>query len=435
MTFCREQGLPVIPRTAGTSLAGQVVGRGVVLDVSRYMTRILELNREEHWIRVEPGVIPDEMNKYLEPYGLFFGPETSTSNRCMMAGMLGNNSCGSHSILYGSTRDHTLEVECILSDGSEVLFGPLMKEEFMARTRQDNLEGTIYRKIYGILSDKEIREEIRRQYPHPDIPRRNNGYALDLLMDTDPFTGNGVPFNMSKLLAGSEGTLAVTTAIKFNLVPLPPKEKGLVCVHLQHLPEAFRANLIALKHQPGAVELMDKTVLDLTKDNIEQEKNRFFIEGDPAALLLVEFARDSREEIAHIAREMEKDLRAAGYGYAFPVLYGSDVDKVWNLRKAGLGVLSNMKGDAKPVAVIEDTAVRVEDLPAYMDDFARLLVPDDFVALDHVRVSQSHFAPRRQAEELPGWVLAKIVAFDIQGPGEGNFAHSSRRILRIVNRL
>ena len=395
LAFARELGVPVIPRTAGTSLAGQVVGRGIVMDVSHYMTRILELNREEHWIRVEPGVIPDEMNKYLADHGLFFGPETSTSNRCMMAGMLGNNSCGSHSILYGSTRDHTLEVECILSDGSEVLFGPLMKEAFMAKMQQEDLEGRIYRKIYEILSNEGIREEIRRQYPHPDIPRRNNGYALDLLMDTDPFTGNGVPFNMSKLLAGSEGTLTVTTAIKFNLVPLPPKEKGLVCVHLAHLPEAFRANLVALKHHPGAVEMMDKTVLDLTKDNIEQQKNRFFIEGDPEALLLVEFARDSREEIARIARDLEKDMREAGYGYAYPVLYGEDVNKVWNLRKAGLGVLSNMKGDAKPVAVIEDTAVRVEDLPDYMDEFARLLEKHGKSAVyyAHIGSGELHLRP------------------------------------------
>jgi len=395
LSFAREQGMSVIPRTAGTSLAGQVVGHGIVMDVSRHMTRILELNKEEHWIRVEPGVIPDEMNKYLAPHGLFFGPETSTSNRCMMAGMLGNNSCGSHSILYGNTRDHTLEVECILSDGSEVHFGPLMKEAFMAKTRQEDLEGRIYRKVYEILSDKEVREEIRREYPHPAIPRRNNGYALDLLMDTDPFTGNGKPFNMSKLLAGSEGTLTVTTAIKFNLVPLPPPEKGLMCIHLAHLPEAFKANLIALKHRPGAVEMIDKTILDLTKDNIEQEKNRFFIEGDPEALLVVEFARESRQEIARIARELEKDMREAGYGYACPVLYGDDVDKVWNLRKAGLGVLSNMKGDAKPVAVIEDTAVRVGDLPDYMDEFARLLEKNGKSAVyyAHIGSGELHLRP------------------------------------------
>ncbi len=395
LAFAREHGLPVIPRTAGTSLAGQVVGKGIVLDVSRYMTRILELNEEEHWVKVEPGVIPDELNKLLASRGLFFGPETSTSNRCMLGGMLGNNSCGSHSLLYGSTRDHTLEVECILSDGSEVTFGPLMKEAFMAKTRQEDLEGSIYRTIYRILSDEEIRREIREQYPHPDIHRRNNGYALDLLMDTDPFTGNGVPFNMSRLLAGSEGTLAVTTAIRFNLVPLPPPEKGLVCVHLTRLPEAFRANLIALKYHPGAVELMDKTVLDLTKDNLEQQKNRFFIEGDPEALLLVEFARESREEIARLARAMEQEMREAGYGYAFPVLYGDDVNKVWNLRKAGLGVLSNMKGDAKPVAVIEDTAVRVEDLPDYMEEFARLLKKHDKEAVyyAHIGSGELHLRP------------------------------------------
>jgi len=395
LAFARENDIPVIPRAAGTSLAGQVVGKGLVLDVSRYFTQILELNTKEHWVRVEPGVIPDELNQYLKPYGLFFGPETSTSNRCMLAGMLGNNSCGSHSILYGSTRDHTLEVETLLSDGSKVIFGPLDKDAFLSKTQQDDLEGKIYKKIHEILSDKEIQEEIRREFPHPAIHRRNNGYALDLLLETDPFTGNGIPFNLAKLLAGSEGTLAITTAIKFNLVPSPPPEKGLVCVHLKEIPDAFKANLIALRHQPGAVELMDKTVLELTKDNLEQKKNRFFIEGDPGALLLVEFARDTHEEIAKIAKHLEEDMQNAGYGYAFPVLYGPDVDKVWNLRKAGLGVLANMKGDAKPVALMEDTAVRVNDLPAYMADVDKLLKKYDksCVYYAHIGSGELHLRP------------------------------------------
>ncbi len=395
VSFAAENRIPLIPRTAGTSLAGQVVGKGLVLDVSRYLTKIIELNTEEHQVYVEPGVIPDELNLFLKPYGLFFGPETSTSNRCMLAGMLGNNSCGSHSILYGSTRDHTLEVETILSDGSEVTFGPLDKKAFLDKTRRNDLEGKIYKKLYDILSDKEIQQEIRREFPHPDIHRRNNGYALDLLLETDPFTGNGVPFNLSKLLAGSEGTLAVTTAIRFNLVPLPPPEKGLVCVHLKKIPEAFKANLIALRHKPGAVEMMDKTVLDLTKDNLEQKKNRFFLEGDPEALLLVEFARDTREEIAAIARQMEKEMRRAGYGYAFPVLYGDEVNKVWNLRKAGLGVLANMKGDARPVAVMEDTAVRVEDLPAYMAEVEQLLKKHNksCVYYAHIGSGELHLRP------------------------------------------
>jgi len=395
LAFAREKNIPVIPRAAGTSLAGQVVGKGLVIDVSKYLTHIIELNTKEHWVRVEPGVIPDELNQFLQSYGLFFGPETSTSNRCMFAGMLGNNSCGSHSILYGSTRDHTLEVEAILSDGSEVIFGPLDKEAFLAKTQQNDLEGKIYKKLYEILSDKEIQEEIRREFPHPDIHRRNTGYALDLLLETDPFTGNGIPFNLAKLLAGSEGTLAVTTAIKFNLVPLPPPEKGLVCVHLKEISDAFKANLIALRHHPGAVELIDKIVLELTKDNIEQKKNRFFIEGDPGALLLVEFARDTREEITTIANQLEKDMRQAGYGYAFPVLYGNDVVKVWNLRKAGLGVLANMKGDSRPVSVMEDTAVRVEDLPAYMEDVDKLLKKYDksCVYYAHIGSGELHLRP------------------------------------------
>ncbi|NOY36098.1 MAG: FAD-binding protein [Chlorobi bacterium] len=395
INFVREHELSVIPRAAGTSLAGQVVGRGVVVDISRHMNRILELNTKEHWVRIEPGVVLDELNMFLAPHGLFFGPETSTSNRCMMAGMVGNNSCGSHSILYGSTRDHLLEVEAILSDGSDVVFRALDKNEFEQKLKEKSLEGDIYRHLYALLSDPANQEEIKNQYPHPDIHRRNTGYALDYLLDTDPFTGNGKPFNLCRILAGSEGTLAFTTGLKLNLVPVPPPVKGLVCVHLEKPEDAFKANLIALKHLPGAVEMMDKTVLDLTKDNITQRKNRFFIKGDPGALLLVEFARETRQEIEQISRALVKDMRAADYGYHFPVLYGSDVNKVWDLRKAGLGVLANMKGDAKPVPVIEDTAVRVEDLPAYMEDFRKILERHNksCVYYAHIGTGELHLRP------------------------------------------
>ncbi|MFH1160789.1 MAG: FAD-linked oxidase C-terminal domain-containing protein [bacterium] len=395
--FAREHGIPLIPRTAGTSLAGQVVGSGLIVDGSLYMTAILELNKQEHWIRVEPGVILDELNQVVAKHGLFFGPETSTSSRCMIGGMVGNNSCGAHSIIYGSTRDHLISVKAFLSDGSEVEFKDLSGVELIAKTSQDTLEGKIYKKLVEILSNPVNRENIRREYPDPAIHRRNTGYAIDLLLETIPVSsfqsplhhgtnapshqgtiapshhGATAPLNLAKLLAGSEGTLAFITEAKLNLVPLPPKEKALVCIHCGSVPDALKANLIALKYKPGCVELMDKAILDCTKENITQRKNRFFLEGDPGAILMVEFARETRDEITRLAREMEKEIRDTGYGYAFPLIFPPDMNRVWALRKAGLGVLANYPGDRKPVPVTEDTAVTPEVLPQYIEEFGQLM--------------------------------------------------------------
>lgn len=393
--FANKYKLSLIPRGAGTSLAGQVVGGGLVVDVGRYMNRILEVNADEKWVRVEPGVVLDELNMYLKDYGLFFGPETSTSSRCMLGGMLGNNSCGAHSIIYGSTRDHTLEIKGFLSNGDEVLFKPLQKWEFEHKCRLENFEGSIYRQLRDLLTRKENRKEIKKEFPHPEIQRRNTGYALDLLLDTLPFKEEGVPFNMCKLLAGSEGTLAFTSEIKLNLVDLPPKSKGLVCVHLNSIEDALKANLIALKFKPGAVELMDKAIMDLTKDNPLQAKNSFFVVDDPAALLLVEFARDTKEEIESLSATLQQALSAEGFGYAYPTLYGSDINKVWSLRKAGLGVLSNMPGDDLPVPVIEDTAVRPIDLPLFITDVNTMLKKyrKECVYYAHIGSGELHLRP------------------------------------------
>ena len=395
IAFSRKHSIPLIPRTAGTSLAGQVVGNGLIVDVSRYMTEILEINTAEHWVRVQPGVILDELNKVIEPYGLFFGPETSTSSRCMIGGMVGNNSCGAHSILYGSTRDHVISVKTLLADGTEVEFKEISPEELRQKITGKNLENAIYRTFYEILSDPSNQEEIRKEFPKPSIHRRNTGYAIDLLLETDPFTGNGVPFNLSKLLAGSEGTLAFSTEIKLNLIPLPPKQKALICIHCHTIAEALEGNLVALKFNPGAIELMDKAIMDCTKNNIVQRKNRFFIEGDPGAILIIEFARDTEEEILVLARDMENEMRKAGYGYHFPVIFPPDLKKVWDLRKAGLGVLSNYPGDRKPVPVTEDTAVSPEDLPCYIKDFRELLeqLHLECVYYAHIGSGELHLRP------------------------------------------
>lgn len=395
ISFANQNNIPVIPRAAGTSLAGQVVGKGIIVDISKHFTKIIELNKEEKWVRIQPGVVLDELNKYLSDFGLFFGPETSTSNRCMLGGMLGNNSCGSHLPIYGSTRDHVLEVKAFLSDGSKVVFKDVNKKEFEEKCKQTNLEGKIYQNIREILFNPENVKKIREEYPDPDIQRRNTGYALDILLNTEIFSNSKQAFNFSKLIAGSEGTLAFVTEIKLNLVPVPPKHKVVMAAHFKSIHESLLANVITAKFKPRAVELIDKTILDITKNNASQKKNRFFIEGDPAALLVIEFARDTREEIDQITNELEKAFKKENLGYHFPLIYGSDINRIWDLRKAGLGVLSNIPGDAKPIGFIEDTAVKITDLPDYIEEFNKILKEHnlDCVYYAHAGSGELHLRP------------------------------------------
>ncbi len=373
IAFARENKVPLIPRTAGTSLAGQCVGSGMVVDVSKYMNAILELNVEERWVRVQPGVIRDELNQFLKPHNLFFGPNTSTANRCMIGGMVGNNSCGTTSIKYGTTRDHLLELKTILSDGSEVVFKKINKTDFKNKLVGEGLENRIYRQLFNSLSQNKIREEIKKEFPKENIHRRNTGYAVDALLEMEPFSEKGSDFNMCKLLCGSEGTLAFTTEIKLNLSPLPPKEKILVCAHFASLQNSLETVLIAMKYEPYACELMDKTILDCTKENIAQQKNRFFLEGDPAAVLMVQFNANELAVAEAKADKMIAEIRSNNYGFAFPKVTGPDIEKVWDLRKAGLGALANLPGDAKAVACIEDTAVAIEDLPKYIGEFSEMM--------------------------------------------------------------
>jgi FAD/FMN-containing dehydrogenase/Fe-S oxidoreductase len=398
LAFAREHNTSVIPRGAGTSLAGQVVGAGIVVDISKYMNRILEFNRDERWITVEPGVNLAELNIYLKPYSLQFGPETSTSNRCRLGGMLGNNSCGLRSLIYGSVREHVLEVETLLADGSEALFGPLTKAGFLAKCESETntLESSIYRQIKEVLSDKQTRDKIAEVYPEPAVKRRNMGYAVDFLMNTDPFTENGTTFNFSKLLAGSEGTLAFTTSIRLNLIPLPPKIKCVVPAHFTSLEEALYANILVLKHHPSTIELMDDIIMNCTKESLSQRENRFFIQGDPKAILMIEFAADTREEIEASHAGMVEELTRAGYGYHFPLIFGDDqIKKVWELRTAGLGLLSNIPGDKRSTTVIEDTAIAPDKLPAYVAEFKTVIQKYGLncVYYAHIATGELHLRP------------------------------------------
>lgn len=415
IAFARKEKTSLIPRTAGTSLAGQVVGSGIVVDISRHFNRILEINPEEKWVRVEPGVIRDDLNLFLRHYGLFFGPETSTANRAMIGGMVGNNSCGSNSVLYRSTREHLLEVKALLSDGSETIFGALDIEQFHAKCEGEGLEAAIYRTTRQMLSHYENQVEIRKEFPKPSVERRNTGYAIDVLLESAPFTAGGEDFNFCKLIAGSEGTLAFITEIKLNLVPLPPKETGLLCVHFNSIDESLRANLIALKYHPSACELIDHYILDCTKENKEQARNRFFVQGDPGAILVIEFCRATREEISAIAEKLETEMRAAGLGYHFPLLFGEDSKKIWTLRKAGLGLLSNLPGDEKAVPVIEDTAVDVNDLPAYIRAFNAILKKHGLYSVHyaHAGSGELHLRPIINLKTTEGHRLFRVIAEEI----------------------
>ncbi len=398
IAFAHRDGTSVIPRGAGTSLAGQVVGPGIVIDISKYLNRIVEFNAEERWVKVEPGVILAELNLYLAPHRLQFGPETSTANRCCMGGMLGNNSCGAHSLIHGSVRDHILEVDTILSDGSGAHFSALTKEEFIARCDGDPdlLETKIYRNLRDTLTDTRNAEEIRNEFPHPELHRRNNGYALDAMLMTDPFTGNGEKINVCKLLAGSEGTLAFTTAMKLNLVPVTDQKTGLLCAHFDSLHDAVRANILILKHSPAAIELIDDYILNCTKDNIEQSHNRFFVKGDPKTILIIEIARPTFEEIEKTAAAMEKEMISAGFGYHFPLYTGADeMARVWELRRAGLGVLLNIPGKRKSVQVIEDTAVLPELFPDYIAEAQQVLEKHGLncAYYAHIATGELHMSP------------------------------------------
>ena len=372
----RERKTCLIPRAGGTSIAGQVVGSGIVVDISRHLNHILEINAEEKWARVEPGVVRDELNIALKPYGLFFSPETSTSNRCCIGGMTGNNSCGTHSLVYGSTRDHVLQLKGYLSDGS-----------FFDTDKPGNgeLEKKIYAQLEGWKNDEAVRKLIDENYPDKSLRRRSCGYAIDEAIEDENI-------DLCKLICGSEGTLAFITEIKVSLDPLPPKETMVLCAHCKSLEDSFEANLVALKHNPVAIELMDGKILELSKGNIATEKNRFFVEGDPAALLISEF---NGPDMDRNANALEKALEESGLAYTCTRVYGTDVDKVWALRKAGLGVLSGMKGDAKPIGVIEDTAVSPERLPAYMKDFRQMLerLGLSCVFYGHISTGELHLRP------------------------------------------
>lgn len=392
--IARSYHVPILPRGGGTSLGGQAVGQAVVLDLSKYMNQILEVNQEERWVRVQPGIVLDELNAALRSTGLFFAPDVSPSNRANIGGMIGNNSSGAHSILYGKTIDNVYELKVVLSDGREILCKDLTAEELQAKTRLLGIEGQVYRTIPRIVEQN--KEEILKRYPK--IMRRVGGYNLDEFVKDQPF-------NLSKILIGSEGTLAVTTEAKLKLVPRP-KMTAVDVIHFHDLLEAMEASQEILQHHPAAVELIDRMIINLTRDSLDYSRKMTFVEGDPAALLFVEFYGESQAELTEKIEDLEAHMKEKGFGFHFVrALDEKKKGDIWAVRKAGLGLLQGLKGDKKPIAFVEDTAVAPEKLAPFVKRFDEIIRAHDTTAgyYGHASVGCLHVRPLidvKQASEI-----------------------------------
>jgi FAD/FMN-containing dehydrogenase/Fe-S oxidoreductase len=359
-------GTPLLPRGGGTSLTGQTVNRAIVLDFSQHMNRVLEVNEEELWARVQPGLVQDELNHHVRPRGLLFGPDTSTSNRATLGGMLGNNSGGSHSIAYGLTVDHVIELTAYLADGTEVVLKELDEAGVRARCAAPGLEGQIYREVLRLAD--EHREEIRARYPQHW--RRVTGYNLNEAIGDRPL-------NLARLVVGSEGTFLTIVEAKVRLVRRP-KATALDVIHYRDIQEALESSQAILETGPYAVELTDKTILDLARENIEQRQRAAFVQGDPGAIMMVEYAGDTPAEVKAKVEALEALRGRTRFGYAAHVaLEPPEQQSIWKLRKSGLGLLLGMKGDSKPIAFVEDTAVKPEHLAEFVPRFREILAKHD----------------------------------------------------------
>jgi FAD/FMN-containing dehydrogenase/Fe-S oxidoreductase len=413
--FAEKNKTSLIPRAAGTSLAGQCVGEGIVVDVSKYFTKIISIDAEKQTVTVQPGVIRDELNAELESFGLFFGPNTSTSNRCMLGGMVGNNSSGTTSIQYGVTRDKVVKLKTLLSNGEEVVFEELSEADFIAKTQLDTLEGAIYKTLYTELSSKDAQREITEQFPKAEIHRRNTGYALDSLIDTAVFSASEKEINCCSLLCGSEGTLAFTTEITLKLDPLPPQKTAMVVSHYNTLEDCLNDVGKVMQHNLYTCEMMDDVILDCTKQNKTYESYRSFVDGSPKALLMLELKGDSENEVAQQTEALIKTLRESGLSYSYPVLKNEAIDMALALRKAGLGLLGNMIGDKKAVACIEDTAVALSDLPEFIKEFSALMkrYNQDAVYYAHAGAGELHLRPILNLKQKEGIAYFRKITTEV----------------------
>ena len=402
--LARDNGVPVLPRGGGTSLAGQTVNHAIVLDFSKYLNQPLEISQEEQWARVQPGIVVEQLNKHLAAHNLQYAPDPTTANRACVGGGIGNNTCGAHSVIYGKTLDHVQELEVVLADGSPTHFRPLNSGELDTKLGAAGLEGDIYRGIRSLA--KENVSEIEARFPK--ILRRVSGYNLDEFLSDSPF-------NMSRMVVGSEGTLCVVTEAKLNLVPRPTMT-ALSVLHFADIVEASEATREVLKHEPSSVEVMDKILLDRSRESLGHSRSMDFIEGDPGALLAVEFYGESEVELASKMASLKEDMARRRLGYACVNLMDKAAQgSVWNLRKAGLGLLMSIRGDAKPLPFVEDTAVDPENLGAFVRRFDEIVRNHGTEAAyyGHASVGCLHIRPLVSLKDSQGITTMESIADEI----------------------
>ncbi len=355
--------VPLLPRGGGSSLAGQAVGTALVIDFSRHLNEIVELNEEEGWVRVQPGLVLDHLNAKLAARGSKWtvGPDPASSSRATLGGIYGNNSTGTHSILYGNAIRHVRAAEVLLAGGTPLSLGGLSPEAWEARKRRGGAEGRLFTGLDELLQD--TRTVIERDTPRHW--RRNNGYRLETLLDTEP--------NIARLLCGSEGTLAVATEITFSLVPRPQRT-ALGVVHFHTRRDSLQAVTTILETNPSAVELFDGMTIVQARKAPGFARRLGFIEGDPGGLLITEYYGETEAELKSKLDELERTLAQAGQGYAtVRALTPEAIANIWGVRKESLGLIMSVKGDWKPVAFIEDAAVPVEHLAEYIDALTKVL--------------------------------------------------------------
>jgi len=404
--ICRAHGCPITMRGGGTSQAGQAIGEGLQIDTSKYLNQLLEVNPEECWARVEPGIVLDELNAALRPHGLRFAPDISTASRATIGGMMANNSSGARSVLYGKTIDHVLEQHVVLSDGSVVHLRDRTASEVDAICAADTLEGACHREVRR-LADTHA-SEIARRYPR--VLRRVGGYNLDAFVDGD------APFNLAKLMVGSEGTLGIVIEAKIALVKLP-KAKAVMTIQFHDLLDALEATPAILAHRPSAIEVMDRFILDNTKQSPALDrKRRTFIEGDPAALLCVEMYADDAGELPSRFDALERDLAGRGFGDRyFRAMDASTQATIWSLREAALGLSMATRDDAKSLSFVEDTAVAPERLREYIDRFLGLIAKHRTKAgiYAHASVGCLHVRPVINLKTADGIRTFEALAGDV----------------------
>jgi FAD/FMN-containing dehydrogenase/Fe-S oxidoreductase len=382
--IARNHKIKILPRGGGTSLAGQTVGEALVMDFSKYMTKIIEMNEKERWVRVQPGLVRDELNDQVAKFNLHFAPDPATSSRAVVGGIVANNSSGTKSILYGKTVDHILEAKVLLADGTGLLLKQFTPQEYEEISRQKNREGEIYHKFKEVIANN--KEEIKQRFPK--VMRRVGGYNLDEFVYTDQW-------NLSKLITGSEGTLGIILEAKLNL-ELLPKFKSVVVVHFAELLEAIRAVEPMLPYKPSAIEIIDQIVLDLSRENLTTQRHCHFLEGHPAAIQIVEFYGDSSEDVMQRPRDMIEKLKSLGMGYAYPLFpSGKDYDDVWVVRKKGLGLMMGLGGDKRALSFIEDAAIPTHVLPEYIDQVLKICKKHntDVSMYAHASVGVIHVQP------------------------------------------